>query len=307
MQIRLSHPHLLGTDQLSADDISSIFSIADIQRASIDSPENQAILVPEKRIVLAFFEDSTRTRLSFEKAAYRVGAECVSFSSSGSSVSKGETLLDTVLTLEAMGTDVFVVRHREDKLIHTLSEHVPASFINAGDGKSNHPTQALLDAFTLYREGVNFNGLRVGILGDVEHSRVARSNVQLLHTLGARCAMFGPPELMPKDSLFADVEQVSSMQELVEFSDAIIVLRIQKERMQDTVLSSLDEYAELYCLREQHIAAKPQVLVLHPGPMNRDVEIASQVADGPQSRVLEQVRNGVAIRMALLTMLGGRS
>ncbi len=304
MQFRFPHSHLLGTDQLTADDISVIFTLAEKQRKSIDSKQYPPVSTPGLRVVLAFFEDSTRTRVSFEKAAQRIGAECVVFSASGSSVSKGESLTDTMLTLEAMGTDVFVVRHREDGVIHDIANTVNASCINAGDGRSNHPTQALLDAFSLYRAGVDFRGFKVGILGDVKHSRVARSNVQLLQTLGAECFMYGPPELMPEDDVFKAVQQVGSINELVECTDAVIVLRIQKERMQETVLSSLSEYAEHYCLQPKHLQHKPDLHVLHPGPMNREIEIATAVADGPNSLILEQVRNGVAIRMALLNLLG---
>jgi aspartate carbamoyltransferase catalytic subunit len=268
-------------------------------------------VLPGTAVANVFFEASTRTRVSFEWAARRVGADSVSFVSAGSSVSKGESLLDTVWTLESMGVDLVVVRHQSAGVPLFLARRVSAHVINAGDGAHEHPTQGLLDARTLLDQWGSLAGRRIAIVGDVAHSRVARSALWAFTRLGAHVTLCGPTALLPTDvSLLGDpsgsVRATSSLEEAVQGADAVMALRLQAERMEKANLPSLADYARRYRLSRKRLAgASPQVLVLHPGPMNRGVEIASHVADSPTSLIREQVTNGVAVRMAVLCWCRG--
>jgi aspartate carbamoyltransferase catalytic subunit len=248
-----------------------------------------------------FFEDSTRTRSSFEIAAKRLGAEVLNWTTRGSSVSKGETLLDTVLNIDAMGPHAIVMRHWSSGSAAFAARHARAVMINAGDGTHEHPSQALLDAFTLRQHLGTLEGKRVLIVGDILHSRVARSNLRCLRLLGARVAFCGPPTLVPPHFAAAGAELSHDLDQALEGADAVMMLRVQMERQVDALFPSPREYGRLWGLtRERADRLPPHVKVLHPGPMNRGVEIATQVADGPRSAILEQVHHGVAVRMAIL-------
>ena len=263
-----------------------------------------------RTVINLFFEPSTRTRTSFEIAGKRLSADVINISSSSSSVTKGETLLDTARNLEAMSPDLIVIRHPSAGAPHQLARVCRAAIVNAGDGAHEHPTQALLDALTIRRRRGSFDGLRVAILGDILHSRVARSNAHLLTTLGASVTVAGPGTLAPPE--FAaltgggNLSVVRRVEEAVEGADVVMVLRIQRERQDSAFLPSLREYAVHYGLNLKRLElAKPDAIVMHPGPMNRGIEIASDVADGARSLILDQVANGLAVRMAVLYLLGG--
>lgn len=259
-----------------------------------------------RTVVTAFFENSTRTRLSFELAAKRLSADTLSFSASTSSTTKGETLLDTARTLDAMRPDAVIVRHPAAGAPHLLARHFPWTVINAGDGINEHPTQALLDMLTMRDHLGELQGRTVAIVGDVLHSRVARSNIFGLRTLGARVLVAGPGTMCPPALAELGVEVRHRIDEVVEESDVIMMLRIQRERLGPAMMSSTQEYAALYGLDERRLArAQPHALVMHPGPINRGVEISPEVADGPRSVILEQVSNGLAVRMALMYLLLG--
>jgi aspartate carbamoyltransferase catalytic subunit len=248
-----------------------------------------------------FYEASTRTRTSFELAGKRLSADVVNIGGSSSSSSKGESLRDTANTLDAMHPDVIVVRHSASGAAHYLARHTRASIVNAGDGMHEHPTQALLDAFTIRRHKPTFEGLTVTICGDIAHSRVARSNVQLLHMLGATVRLAGPRTLLPRDVETLGCGVYDRIEPAIEGADVVMVLRIQRERLGGIYLPTLREYSRVFGLTEQRLgAAKPDAIVMHPGPMNRGVEIADDVADGSRSVVLGQVEAGVAVRMAVL-------
>ncbi len=253
-------------------------------------------------VCLAFFEDSTRTRVSFELAARRLGATCVSFGAGGSSVSKGETLLDTLAVIEAMRVDLIVIRHASSGAPRHLAGRLEAGIVNAGDGMHEHPTQGLLDLMTLRDAWAGrFEGRRLAIVGDVAHSRVARSAIHGLTALGASVTVCGPPTLMPSDVEALGAEMAPSVEEALAGADGVMALRLQKERMDSGLLPSLGEYARRWGVTAPRVALmKPEAPVLHPGPMNRNVEIASDVADGPRSVILDQVENGVAVRCAVL-------
>src|SRR5918999_551267 len=301
---------LLGIEDLTADDIHYILdAVAPFKEVS----EREIKKVPTlrgKTIINLFFEPSTRTRTSFEIAGKRLSADVINISASSSSVTKGETLLDTARNLEAMGPDLIVIRHPSAGAPHQLARVCRAAVVNAGDGAHEHPTQALLDALTIRQRKGGFGGLRVAILGDILHSRVARSNAHLLTTMGASVALAGPGTLAPPE--FAAIAGggkltvASRVEEAVEGSDVLMVLRIQRERQDSAFLPSLREYAVHYGLNLKRLSlAKPDAIVMHPGPMNRGIEIASDVADGARSLILDQVANGLAVRMAVLYLLGG--
>ncbi|HYV47619.1 MAG TPA: aspartate carbamoyltransferase catalytic subunit [Myxococcaceae bacterium] len=256
----------------------------------------------EGRVVAnLFFEDSTRTRSSFEIAAKRLGAEVLNWTTKGSSVSKGETLLDTVRNIDAMGPQVIVMRHASSGAAALAARHTRAAVVNAGDGTHEHPSQALLDAFTLRRHLGALEGKRVLIVGDILHSRVARSNLRCLTLLGAKVALCGPPTLVPKEMADLGAELSFDLDEAMEGADAVMMLRVQLERQVDAMFPSPREYGRRWGLTRERADRLPEkVKVLHPGPMNRNVEIATQVADGPRSLILEQVHHGVAVRMAIL-------
>jgi aspartate carbamoyltransferase catalytic subunit len=299
--------HLLGIDDLGADGISEVLRLADsfLEVTRRDIPKVPALR--GKTVVSMFYEDSTRTRLSFETAAKRLSADTMTFSAGSSSLRKGESLLDTVRTVEAMGIDAIVVRHRSSGVPQRIAGWIDASIINAGDGWHEHPTQALLDAFTLRRHrGDSFAGMRVSIVGDVKHSRVARSNVKALSALGAEVTLIGPPTLMPPDLEGWPVTVSYDLDEILPTTDVLYVLRIQRERQQEALFPSLREYATRYGITTERMARLPaDAIVMHPGPTNRGVEIDALVADDPRSVINEQVANGVAVRMAVLYMLLG--
>ena len=295
------HRHLLSAEQLSHDDIHYLFSSAeaslDLLRSRKKSDDLQGVSV-----VLAFFENSTRTRFSFEIAAKRLSAEVSTFQAAGSSVAKGESLVDTVRNIEAMHIDILVMRHSHSGAHEFLQSRVSSSIINAGDGWHQHPTQGLLDAFTLYRTVPSLQGLRVCIAGDILHSRVARSNIHILQTLGAEVAVCGPGTLLPP-GIARKVKVFRRIDEAVEWANVVNVLRIQLERMQQGLFPSLQEFSRFFALRREHLERRPDLVVLHPGPINRGVEIESEVADAPQALILPQVEHGVAVRMALLSLV----
>lgn len=298
---------LLGLEDLSAEEITSILDTARTFREVLDRPIPK---VPSLRGLTAanlFFEPSTRTRLSFELAEKRLSADTVSFQTSGSSVSKGETLRDTARNIEAMGIHLVVIRHQSSGAPHYLAQHLEAGVINAGDGTHEHPTQGLLDIYTMREQRKKIAGLRVAILGDVLHSRVARSNIWGLTKLGAHVTVAGPATMMPTDVERFGVTVAKSVDEAIEGADVVNILRVQLERQRGTLFSSLREYSRQYGVTSERLRrAKPDVTVMHPGPMNRGVEIAQDVADGAHSVILRQVTNGVAVRMAVLYLLAGR-
>ena len=297
--------HLLSIDDL---DVESLTEMLDLSEQFVAVNQRDIPKVPALRgkvVASLFYEDSTRTRLSFETAAKRLSCDVMTFSVSQSSVKKGESLLDTVQTIEAMGIDAIVIRHPSAGAPHLITEWVDASVINAGDGRHAHPTQALLDVLTLRRHR-EMNGLRVAIVGDVRHSRVARSNVKALHLLGADVTLVAPPTLLP-ESLDGWPVQVSyDLDDVISEVDVVMLLRMQFERQQEALFPTVREYTARYGLTEARAERlKPDALIMHPGPMNRGVEVAAAVADGPASLVTEQVANGVAVRMAVLyTLLG---
>jgi aspartate carbamoyltransferase catalytic subunit len=297
---------LLGLEDLSAEEIVSILDTARTFREVLDRPIPK---VPSLRGLTAanlFFEASTRTRLSFELAEKRLSADTVNFQISGSSVSKGESLKDTARNIEAMGIHLVVIRHQASGAPHYLARNLDAGVINAGDGTHEHPTQGLLDLFTIRERRGTIAGLRVAIIGDIAHSRVARSNIWGLTKLGAQVTIAGPPTMMPFEVGRFGVQVAKSVDEALEGADVVNILRIQLERQRSTLYSSLREYARVYGVTSARLArAKADVTVMHPGPMNRGVEIAQDVADGEHSVILQQVTNGVAVRMAVLYMLAG--
>ena len=301
--------HLLGIRELSADQITHLLDTAETFR---DVSRREIKKVPALRgrtVINLFFEPSTRTRTSFEIAAKRLSADAVNISVSTSSVSKGETLLDTARNLEAMAPDCIVIRHSAAGAPRHLARACNAAIVNAGDGAHEHPTQALLDALTIREHKGRIAGLRVAIVGDVLHSRVARSNIYLLSKLGATISVAGPGTLVPRE--FADLIESGvrvdrSVNEAVADADVVMILRVQRERQTDAFFPSMREYAVHYGLHVSHLSlAAPEAIVMHPGPMNRGIEIASEIADGGRSLILDQVTNGVAVRMAVLYLLAG--
>jgi aspartate carbamoyltransferase catalytic subunit len=297
---------LLGIDDLSKDDIYRLLETAEAMREIGERPIKKVPTLRGKTVVNLFYEPSTRTRTSFEIAEKRLSADTLNIAVQSSSVLKGETLADTAMTIEAMSPDMIVLRHASSGACHLLSRICRSRIINAGDGMHEHPTQALLDAFTIRQHKNTIEGLKVVIIGDLLHSRVLRSNVLLLTKLGADVWVSGPPTLVPRGIEQLGVRVTTSVEDAVADADVIMMLRIQQERMQGAYFPSLREYFNLFGMTVERIArAKPDVIIMHPGPMNRGVEIASEVADGPYSVILEQVANGVAVRMAVLYLLAG--
>ena len=290
-------------------EIESVLDLAESYALLNRSGKTQRDLLRGRTLINLFFEDSTRTRTSFELAGKRLGADVINMSVSTSSVNKGETLLDTAATLNAMNCDLLVVRHGDSGAPALLARKVDAAVINAGDGTHEHPTPALLDALTIRRRRGRLEGLTVAICGDVLHSRVARSNIFLLSAMGSRVRVIGPPTLMPAEVARLGVEVFHDMREGLEGCDIVMMLRLQKERMTRGLIPSFREFFRFYGLDAEKLAfAKPDALVMHPGPMNRGVEIASDVADDPiRSLIKEQVEMGVAVRMAVLDMLARRN
>jgi aspartate carbamoyltransferase catalytic subunit len=298
--------HLISTGDLSRDDALLILDTAEELAQLSDRPIKKLPTLRGRTVVNLFFEDSTRTRISFEAAAKRLSADVITFSAKGSSVAKGESLKDTALTLEAMGADAVVIRHSASGAPHRLAGWVQGSVVNAGDGGHEHPTQALLDAFTMRRRLGRLDGLRVTIVGDVLHSRVARSNVLLLATLGADVTLVSPPTLQPFGIGAWPCGTSYDLDAALPKSDVVMMLRVQQERMNAAYFPSVREYSRRYGLDSRRMAMLPEhAVVMHPGPMNRGVEIAAEVADSARSTIVEQVTNGVSVRMAVLYLLLG--
>lgn len=302
-----SQKHLLGIRSLTSHDIQYIFRTARYFSDQGINATHQYSFLKDKTVVLGFFESSTRTRCSFELAAKRLGAQTLFFQPQGSSVEKGETLLDTLETLDAMGTDMWIVRHSINGSIDLMTQYSHCTFINAGEGNSEHPTQALLDGFTLVEKFTSLEGKKICIVGDILHSRVARSDIYLFQKLGAELAICGPDIFMPDLREFPDVHRLTTIDESIEWADAIIMLRIQKERIVDKNIPTTEEYTLSYGLRMKHLRIKPSLVVMHPGPVNYGIELDHEVAHSPQSVIQRQVRNGVAIRMAVLTILSNHN
>jgi aspartate carbamoyltransferase catalytic subunit len=299
--------HLLGIETLSREEIVLILDTAD---SMLEIGRREIKKVPTLRgrtVINLFYEPSTRTRSSFEVAEKRLSADILNFAVSTSSVTKGETLLDTARNLEAMEPDIIVIRHQASGAARFLADRCRSGIVNAGDGTHEHPTQALLDAFTIRQHKKRFEGLRVAIIGDCTHSRVVRSNLWLLCRMGAEVTLSGPPTLLPPGIEAMGARVVPRPEAAIEGADVVMMLRIQRERHTRLAFPSLREYAQLYGLTRQRLAlARPDAIVMHPGPINRGVEIADDVADGAGSVILEQVANGVAVRMAVLYLLAGR-
>jgi aspartate carbamoyltransferase catalytic subunit len=304
----LSTRHLLGIKDLTAGDISIILQTAQQFKEVLQRPIKKVPSLRDVTIVNLFYENSTRTRISFELAEKRLSADTINFSASGSSVSKGETLLDTVNNILSMKVDMVVMRHSASGAPHFLARHIPAAIINAGDGINEHPTQALLDAFSIQEKFGNLEGRKVAIIGDIMHSRVAQSNLYLLKKMGAEVVVCGPPTLIPKylDQAF-DVRVEYNLRKALEWCDVANVLRIQLERQNQVLFSSLREYSLVYGINRRLLESLPKpITIMHPGPINRGVELDSDVADSDQSIILQQVENGVAVRMAVLYLLANR-
>ncbi|MFC6491095.1 aspartate carbamoyltransferase catalytic subunit [Nitratireductor sp. GCM10026969] len=298
------HRHLLGIKNLSPLDIEALLDRADAAVAISRQPEKKLASLRGRTQINLFYEASTRTQSSFELAGKRLGADVMNMSVASSATKKGETLLDTAVTLNAMRPDILVIRHSAAGAAALLAQKVGCSVINAGDGAHEHPTQALLDALTIRRAKGRLAGLLVAICGDVLHSRVARSNMILLNAMGARVRVIAPSTLLPSGIERMGVEPFTRMEDGLEGADVVMMLRLQRERMAGSFVPSVREYFRFYGLDAQKLkAAKADALVMHPGPMNRGVEIASEVADGPQSVIQEQVEMGVAVRMAVMEAL----
>ena len=298
--------HLISAGDLTRQEALLILDTADELAQMTTRPIKKLPTLRGRTVVNLFFEDSTRTRISFEAAAKRLSADVITFSAKGSSVAKGESLKDTALTLEAMGADAVVIRHSASGAPHRLAGWVRGSVVNAGDGSHEHPTQALLDAFTMRHRLGRLDGLRVAIVGDVLHSRVARSNVLLLSTLGAEVTLVAPPTLMPVAVGAWPCSVSYDLDATLPKSDVVMMLRVQQERMTAAYFPSVREYSRRYGLDAARMAILPgHALVMHPGPMNRGVEIAAEVADSARSTIVEQVANGVSVRMAVLYLLLG--
>ncbi len=307
--MQLSTRHLLGIKDLKQEDISLILSTANQFKEVLQRPVKKVPALRDVTIVNLFYENSTRTRISFELAEKRLSADTINFSASGSSVSKGETLLDTVNNILSMKVDMLVMRHSASGAPHFLSKHLPdTAIINAGDGINEHPTQALLDAFSIIEKTGSLEGRKVVLIGDIMHSRVALSNIYLLKKMGADVMVAGPPTLIPTyigEAL--DVKVEYSLKKALQWCDVANVLRIQLERQNQVLFSSLREYNLAYGVSRRILdEVKKDIVIMHPGPINRGVEIDSDVADGNDSIILQQVENGVAVRMAVLYLLAGK-
>ncbi len=298
----LSKPYLLEAADLNYDDIFTIFDRADYflknYKRGVKFDDLKGITVAN-----AFFENSTRTKLSFELAAKRLSADTFSFSSSSSSLKKGESLIDTLRTIEAMGVQIYIVRHGASGVPKFLQENTSGIIINAGDGKHEHPTQALLDNFTLFKHFGKLEGLKVCIIGDILHSRVARSNITVMKTLGAEVKLCAPGTLLPKRHDIWEVGLIGNVEQAVEWADVLMVLRLQRERMQSGILPSIREFSKSYGVTLEHLMKKPELVLLHPGPVNYGIELDYRLSSYPNVLIQTQVTHGVFIRMALLSLL----
>lgn len=303
--VRLNH--LLGLEGVGREVITEILDTAETFLTVLERPIPKVPSLRGVTVANMFFENSTRTRISFELAQKRLSADTINFSTSGSSVSKGETLLDTVRNIEAMKIDLVVIRHSASGSPHFLADRIDAAVVNAGDGQHEHPTQGLLDMMTMRRKVGSLEGLKVLILGDIAHSRVARSNIHGLTAMGAKVAVCGPSTLMPREVETLGAERVYDLSEGLKWCDVVNVLRLQLERQKSGEIPSLREYNRIFGLTRSKLeGAGKDIVVMHPGPMNRGVEIDSDVADGPFSVILNQVTHGVAVRMAVLYLISGR-
>jgi len=297
---------LLGIKELTPEEITLMLDTAAGFKDVLGRDIKKVPALRGKTTVNLFFEPSTRTRTSFELAAKRLSTDVINFSVPTSSVVKGESLIDTALTVQALGADFIIIRHSSSGVPHLLAKNLRVSVINAGDGTNEHPTQALLDAFTIREKKGKIAGLAVAIVGDIAHSRVAKSNIYCLKRLGARVRLIGPPTLIPKEFHEMGVEVFHNMEEGMKGVEVLMMLRIQMERQGKGFFPSTEEYSRNWGLTPQRLAlAEDDVIVMHPGPMNRGIEIASEIADGPKSVILEQVTNGIAVRMAVLYLLAG--
>lgn len=303
---KLSQKHLLGIKNITREDIELIFETAENFKEVINRPVKKVPSLRDVTIANVFFENSTRTRLSFELAQKRLSADTINFSASNSSVKKGETLLDTVNNILAMKVDMIVMRHASPGAPHYLAKHIKANIVNAGDGTHEHPTQALLDAFSIREKLGSVAGKRIAIIGDILHSRVALSNIFALQKLGAKVMVCGPPTLLPKFIGQLGVEVELDVRKALQWCDVANVLRIQLERQQIKYFPSLREYSLYYGINKKLLdSLKKQIVIMHPGPINRGVELSSDAADSQHSIILDQVENGVAVRMAVLYLLAG--
>ena len=305
---KLSQPHLLGIKNITSDDMELIFETADNFLEVINRPIRKVPSLRDITIANIFFENSTRTRLSFELAEKRLSADVVNFTASGSSVKKGETLLDTVNNILAMKVEMVVMRHASAGAPHFLSKHIKANIVNAGDGTHEHPTQALLDCFTIRRKLGDVLGKKVALIGDILHSRVALSNIYALKKLGAEVMVCGPPTLLPKYIHTLDVKVETDVHKALQWCDVANVLRIQLERQQLKYFPSLREYTLYFGINKKMLEdLDKRIVLMHPGPINRGVELSSDAADSGHSVILDQVENGVAVRMAVLYLLAGQT
>ncbi|MEO0144496.1 MAG: aspartate carbamoyltransferase catalytic subunit [candidate division WOR-3 bacterium] len=299
--MKWNRKYLLSIDDLSIEDIHEIFETAKSMKEILKRPIKKVPTLRGKNVCLLFYEPSTRTRMSFENACKILSVDTISFSRESSSLKKGETFLDTLLNIEKMGVDLFVIRHSSSGVLHFLKNFINAKIINGGDGTNEHPTQALLDAFTILENKKKIENLKIVIVGDILHSRVARSNIKLLKKLNANITLCGPPTLLPEEFKNLCVEIEYDLKKAVKDADVIYVLRLQLERQTSNFFPSIREYNELFGIKKEILKyAKKDVIIMHPGPMNRGVEIDSDVADSEYSLILEQVENGLAIRMSIL-------
>ncbi|RLD17735.1 MAG: aspartate carbamoyltransferase [Caldiserica bacterium] len=304
--MKLKRKDLLGLEELSREEIELILDTAIPMKELFTRTVKKVPTLRGKTVVILFYEPSTRTRVSFELAAKRLSADTVNISTSASSVVKGESLIDTAKTIQALGADFIVIRHPNSGAPHILSKYVSCSVINAGDGMHEHPTQGLLDLFTIREKKGRIEGLKVGIVGDILHSRVARSNIWGLKKMGAEVYVIGPATLIPKDIESLEVKVYYKIEDVIDKLDVINILRIQRERQKEHLFPSLEEYSEIFGVNFEKLKkARKDLLIMHPGPMNRGVEISGDVADSKNSTILEQVTNGVAVRMAVLYLLSG--
>lgn len=304
----LSVKHLLGIKDLTPADIDLILRTADNFKDVLQRPIKKVPTLRDTTIVNLFYENSTRTRISFELAEKRLSADTINFTASGSSVSKGETLIDTVNNILSMKVDMVVMRHSASGAPHFLAQHINASIVNAGDGINEHPTQALLDAFSIREKLGDLKGKKIALFGDIMHSRVALSNIYLLTKMGAEVIVCGPPTLIPKHIEKLGVKVSYDVRKTLEWCDVANVLRIQLERQNKPLFSTLREYSLYYGINKSMLdSLKKEVIIMHPGPINRGVELNSDVADSKNSIILDQVQNGVAVRMAVLYLLAGKS
>ena len=301
-----AHKHILGINEMSREDIVTILDTAESFKEINTRDIKKVPTLRGKTIINLFFENSTRTRTSFEIAGKRLSADTVNISASASSVSKGETLEDTARNIEAMHPDIIVMRHSASGAPHYLAERLDCSVVNAGDGTHEHPSQALLDLFTMRQHKGRIEGLKVAIVGDITHSRVVRSNLYALNKMGAEVRLCGPGTMIPPGIEKLGATVYTDMSEAIRDVDVVMMLRIQMERQGKSLIPSTREYAKFYGLNVNNVKlAKPDALVMHPGPINRGVELSTSIADGPQNVILNQVENGVAVRMALLYLVSG--